>query len=144
MASDKHEHDTPRHPEHPEPARQAPAVDKAAADKARAEQREATQSASMGAQIILDYNSDAGVAARGGAAGTIEENTAVRDANLMALGLNPQAPSGPPTGEPWEPPVVQAAATPKHVGPSATKMTSLAAGIQEVPTAPPPPAQQHR
>jgi hypothetical protein len=143
MASDKHETHEPRHPDHPPPAPAPSAQDKEATAKAQAELREATQAGSIGAQIILDYNSDAGVAARGGAAGTIEENTAIRDANLLAIGLNPAAPSGPPTGEPYEPPVVQAAAV-KHVGPSATKMSSLAAGIQEVPTPPPtePPARR--
>ena len=96
---------------------------------------------SIGAQIILDYNSDGARGARGGAGGTIEENTTARDAHLIALGLNPNAPSGPPTGVPWEPPLppeTTRAAPP--VSGTATRMSSLAAGIvTDVPgTAPPP------
>ena len=41
-------------------------VDKAAADKAAAETREAQAAASIGAQIILDYNEDGSKGARGG------------------------------------------------------------------------------
>src|SRR5579862_7034723 len=96
-----------------------------------AAQREATAAASIGAQVILDYNSDAGKAARGGMGGTIEENTMARDANLIAVGLDPNAPSGPPTGEPWTPPAPPVST--RHLPDSgeATKMSSLAAGIQE-------------
>ena len=84
---------------------------------------------SIGAQIILDYNSDAALGARGGKGGTIEENTMARDADLIAVGLDPQAPSGPPTGQPWEPPVqvTRQAAGPAASG-RATRMSSLAAG----------------
>src|SRR6476660_9801649 len=71
-------------------------VDKAAADKAAAETREAQAASSIGAQIILDYNEDGSKGARGGAGGTVEENTMARDAHLVALGLDPLAPSGPP------------------------------------------------
>ena len=39
---------------------------------------------SIGAQIILDYNFDAALGARGGRGGTIEENTMARDADLIA------------------------------------------------------------
>jgi hypothetical protein len=116
----------------------APAPDPAAVKAAK----EAQAASSIGAQVILDYNSDASLGARGGAAATMEENVAARDAHLIAVGLNPVSPSGPPTGEPYVPPAVAAAATPKHIGPSATKMSSLAAGVQDVPT-PPPPARAH-
>ena len=96
---------------------------------------------SIGAQIILDYNSDAALGARGGRGGTIEENTMARDADLIAVGLDPNAPSGPPTGQPWEPPVqvTRQATGPAATG-KATRMSSLAAGIvTDVPgTAPPP------
>jgi hypothetical protein len=90
--------DQPHHPEPtPTPAPKPPsAADKAASDKARAEQREVQAFGSIGAQIILDYNGDGGLGARGGAAATIEENTAVRDSHYVALGLDPVAPSGPP------------------------------------------------
>jgi hypothetical protein len=84
---------------------------------------------SIGAQIILDYNSDAALGARGGRGGTIEENTMARDADLIAVGLDPNAPSGPPTGQPWEPPVqvTRQATGPAATG-NATRMSSLAAG----------------
>jgi hypothetical protein len=105
----------------------APKPDPAALKAAR----EAAASASIGAQVILDFNSDAGQGARGGAGATIEENTMIRDANLIAVGLDPNAPSGPPTGEPWTPPVPPPET--RHLPDSgeATKMSSLAAGIQQ-------------
>ena len=98
---------------------------------------------SIGAQIILDYNSDAALGARGGAGGTIEENTMARDADLIAVGLDPQAPSGPPTGQPWEPPVqVTRQATGPAASGKATRMSSLAAGAitdaDDLPDQPPP------
>ena len=141
MASDtKHEgqHVGP-HPDHPPPAPSA--QDKAAADKAAAETREAQAARLIGAQVILDFNCQAGLAARGGAAPTIEENTMLRDENLIAVGLDPANPSGPPTGEAWVPPAAVMAAEPKHVTSQATKMSSLAAGIQDLPTPPPPAAR---
>ena len=98
---------------------------------------------SIGAQIILDYNSDAALGARGGRGGTIEENTMARDADLIAVGLDPQAPSGPPTGQPWEPPVqVTRQATGPAASGKATRMSSLAAGAitdaDDLPDQPPP------
>ena len=105
-----------------------------------AEQRELMVSASIGAQIILDYNGDGSIGARGGAGTSIEENTMIRDAHLIAVGLDPNAPSGPPTGEPWVPPPPPPAA--RHsVSGHATRMSSLAAGaIAEPGDVPPPPA----
>ena len=105
------------------------------------EQREAMAAATIGAQVILDYNGDGSIGARGGAGATIEENTMARDAHLIALGLDPNAPSGPPTGVPWEPPVPPEA---RHVAPAAaaTRMSSLAAGLitdaDDLPDQPPP------
>jgi hypothetical protein len=93
---------------------------------------------SIGAQVILDYNSDAALGARGGRGGTIEENTMARDAHLVALGLDPNAPSGPPT-VPDPEGAVRAAGAP--VG-RATRISSLAAGIitgDPAPVTPPPP-----
>ena len=117
----------------------------AAAEQMVAEQKEAMAASSIGAQIILDYNSQAGLGARGGAAGTIEENTMLRDQNLVELGLDPVAPSGPPlTGEALaakrkrEEEEAARAAEPRHVSGQATKHSSLAAGIQSVPEPPPP------
>ena len=50
--------------------------------------------ASYGAQVILDYDGDAALAARGGAAGSITENTIIRDADLVELsGHDPKSPS---------------------------------------------------
>ena len=92
------------------------------------EQREALAASSIGAQVILDYNGDGSLGARGGAGGTIEENTMIRDAHLISVGLDPNAPSGPPTGEPWEPPAIVTQADKARSG-HATRMSSLAAGI---------------
>jgi hypothetical protein len=76
---------------------QAPTEKPAGSDRhAAAEDREARQAASIGAQVILDYNEDAAVAARGGAAATMDENVAIRDKHLLSLGLDPLSPSGPP------------------------------------------------
>ena len=61
-------------------------------DKARAND-------SVGAQVILDSASDAALAARGGAAGSIEENTAVRNASLpRIIGLSHDTVGGTVTG----------------------------------------------
>jgi hypothetical protein len=104
------------------------------------EQRDLMASNSIGAQIILDYNGDGSLGARGGAGGTIEENTMIRDAHLIAVGLDPTNPSGPPTGEPWVPPEPPAS-TRHSVSGHATRMSSLAAGIIAEPDdVPPPPA----
>jgi hypothetical protein len=104
------------------------------------EQREAMAAASIGAQVILDYNGDGSIGARGGAGGTIEENTIARDAHLISIGLDPNAPSGPPTGEPWVPPAVVTQGAKARSG-HATRMSSLAAGIitdaDDLPTQPP-------
>jgi len=106
-----------------------------------AEQRELMAGASIGAQIILDYNGDGSIGARGGAGASIEENTMIRDAHLVAVGLDPNAPSGPPTGEPWVPPVTTMAAPRHSVSGHATRMSSLAAGVIAEPgDVPPPPA----
>jgi hypothetical protein len=105
-----------------------------------AEQRELMAGNSIGAQIILDYNGDGSLGARGGAGATIEENTMIRDAHLIAVGLDPTNPSGPPTGEPWVPPEPPAS-TRHSVSGHATRMSSLAAGIIAEPDdVPPPPA----
>jgi hypothetical protein len=80
---------------------------------------------SVGAQVILDYNGSGSLGARGGAGGTIEENTLARDAHLVALGLDPAAPSGPPT---VPDPAGAVRATGAPVG-RATRISSLAAGI---------------
>ena len=85
---------------------------------------------SIGAQVILDYNGDGSLGARGGISGEMAENVTARDAHLISIGLNPEAPSGPPTGTPWEPPVQVArqATGPAATG-KATRVSSLAAGI---------------
>ena len=97
--------------------------------KAAAALKEQQAASSIGAQVILDYNGDGSLGARGGAGATIEENTAARDAHLISVGLDPLSPSGPPPGKPVEPPpeVVKAAAP--AISSKATRMTSLAAGL---------------
>lgn len=101
----------------------APAV-AAAPDEDRARRA----ASSIGAQIVLDYNSPAGIGARGGAAADMVGNTAARDRYLVALGLDPNAPSGPP---------------PLPLTGRATRMSSLATSDPEplpaVPDEPPPP-----
>ena len=69
-------------------------------EKAEQAERDRMAASSIGAQVILDFNAPAGIAARGGAAGDIEGNTIVRDRHLVALGLDPRDCSGPlPTPE---------------------------------------------
>lgn len=125
----------------------APA-DKAAADQQAAQTREAQAAASIGAQVILDYNEDGSKGARGGAGGTIEENQMARDAHLVAMGLDPVAPSGPPpTPEALaarrkrEEEAAKEAADPQFIAVSgkATRMSSLAAGINAADIPPPDP-----
>jgi len=106
---------------------------------------EARAAASIGAQIILDYNEPASIGARGGAGGTIEENTQARDAHLVAMGLDPADPTGPPpTPEQLKAKQEQAekevepAFLPPAASGKATRASSLAAGISELPTPPPP------
>ena len=80
-------------PEPPTPATEPdPAV---AADVA-----EARIAASRGAQVVLDPDSDAALAARGAMGATIEENTAVLHADLIAQGLDPISPSGEASDKP--------------------------------------------
>ena len=118
----------------PSEARAAPAVD----PKKEAERKEQMAVSSLGAQVILDYNSEAALGARGGAAGTVEENQMIRDEGLAAVGLDPQSPSGPPPMAPLEPPPEVVRSTPP-VSSKATRMTSLAAGIITGNEATPPP-----
>jgi hypothetical protein len=137
---------TKPHDDDDDAKKRAPTVTGAAAAPAvptqrTAEQRELMAGASIGAQIILDYNGDGSIGARGGAGASIEENTMIRDAHLIAVGLDPAAPSGPPTGEPWVPPVTTMAAPRHSVSGHATRMSSLAAGVIAEPgDVPPPPA----
>jgi hypothetical protein len=95
------------------------------------EQLETAAAGSIGAQIILDYNEDGSKGARGGAGRSIEENIAARDAHLVALGLDPAAPSGPPNPE-----GVGARYIPPPDG-KASRTSSLAAGISAEDLPPP-------
>jgi hypothetical protein len=131
----------------------APKVDEQAAAAAK----EAQAAGSIGAQVILDFNGDGSLGARGGISGIMNENVAARDAHLVALGLDPVGPSGPP------PPLAvrkaheeaakimadaQAKVDAAHATPgsgAASRVSSLAAGLitepADVPIAPPPGAQ---
>jgi hypothetical protein len=106
-----------------------------------AERKEAQAVSSLGAQIILDYNSEAALGARGGAGATIVENQLVRDEGLAAVGLDPQNPSGPPPMAPLEPPPEAARSNAPPISSKATRMTSLAAGILTGNEATPPPPE---
>ena|SRR5215475_4936642 len=129
-------HGVPQPPPPPAPS----AADKAKADKAAAEQREASIAASIGAQVILDFNESGSQGARGGYGPDIESNVAGRDEHLVALGFDPAAPSGPPPS----PEVLKAkkakeeeAAKAQEAGPKqspkATKVSSLAADLNASP-----------
>ena len=128
MAQEPHPQPTPA----PRPAAAAPKPD----PKAEQAQRDAMAAASIGAQIILDYNAPGGVAARGGAAGTVEENTMIRDRHLVALGLDPRDCSGPPPSPEMiaakrkrDEEAAKAAAEGPHQPPHATRASSLAADL---------------
>jgi hypothetical protein len=110
--------------------RQAPsAEDKAARDKQQAELRAGWAAASIGAQVVLDFNEDGSLGARGGAAGTIEGNTIARDTWLGEMGLDPVDCSGPPRPR-MQDEMVQRE-TPPLPDARATKVSSLAAGISQ-------------
>jgi hypothetical protein len=123
--------------------------------KAEAAAKEAQAAGSIGAQVILDFNGDGSLGARGGASAVMNENVAARDAHLVALGLDPVAPSGPPPS--LEQRKAQAAAAEAyaksadamHATPgsgAASRVSSLAAGLitepADVPIAPPPAAHK--
>jgi hypothetical protein len=74
MASQTHDEAKPK----AKTAQAAPVAESAETKAARAND-------SIGAQVILDPASDAALAARGGAEGTIEGNTAVRNAALPRI-----------------------------------------------------------
>ncbi|HEX3401935.1 MAG TPA: hypothetical protein VHT74_16570 [Acetobacteraceae bacterium] len=124
--------------------------------KAVAAAKEAQAAGSIGAQVILDFNGDGSLGARGGLSSIIEENTAGRDAHYIALGLNPLAPSGPPPSMEQRK-AHQAAAEAQakvdaaHATPgsgAASRVSSLAAGLitepADVPVAPPEPPASTR
>jgi hypothetical protein len=136
--------------ETPPPKTTAPEPDPAAA----AALKESRAAASIGAQVILDFNGDGGLGARGGAGGDLVENQMARDAHLVSLGLDPVTTSGPPLA----PEVIKAkqeaaemiaaaqakvdAAHATSGSGTATRVSSLAAGILtepgDVPEQPPP------
>jgi hypothetical protein len=150
----QHEERERQRQEQQERPRQPSAAERQAADKQAAEVRETQAFGSIGAQIILDYNGDGSLGARGGAAPTIEANIVARDAHLIALGLDPLAPSGPPPS--LEARKARQAAldaqakaneqiAAAHAAPgagAASRVSSLAAGLitepADVPVAPPP------
>ena len=101
-----------------------------------AERKEAQAASSIGAQVILDFNEDASLGARGGAGADIVENQMATDTHLAAMGLDPVSPSGPPpTPEALRArreAEAKAASEPQFMPPpsgKATRVSSLAAGI---------------
>jgi hypothetical protein len=106
-----------------------PAAAPVANPELEAERREAWAAASIGAQVILDFNEDGSLGARGGAAGTIEGNTLARDAWLGELGLDPITCSGPPRPRVEEEEPARAARPLPDA--RATRASSLAAGISQ-------------
>ena len=87
----------PPPPPQPEPAAQSsPAEPPLTEEEARAKTR--------GAQVVLDPDSPAAIAAKGGAGRTILENMEVRDAALIEEGLDPKSPSAELTDKPVDPP----------------------------------------
>ena len=124
-------------------------TDQPSAEQQAAELKEAQAAASIGAQIILDYNSPGGRGARGGAGTTVEANTVARDEYLVSLGLDPAAPSGPPLVGGAEAlrkrqeQLAQRFVQPEVSG-KASRVSSLAAGLEVEdlpPPVEPPPAQ---
>jgi hypothetical protein len=120
--NEQHDAEHPDTREHTAPAAKPPdqpPVDQAAKD--------AQAAGSIGAQVILDFNGDGSLGARGGISALMNENVAARDAHLISLGLDPVAPSGPPMPGT---PVAAAEPPPAPVrSPTATRVSSLAAGI---------------
>jgi hypothetical protein len=116
--------------------------------KAVAAAKEAQAASSIGAQVILDYNGDGALGARGGLAATMEENVAGRDSHYIALGLDPLSPSGPPPSMEQRKALAaaaeaQAKVDAAHAAPgsgAASRVSSLAAGlITEAGDVPEPP-----
>jgi hypothetical protein len=111
---------------------------------------------SIGGQIILDFNGDGSLGARGGSSNLMNENVQARDAHLVALGLDPVSPSGPPPSMEQRKArdaaaEARAKADTMHATPgsgAASRVSSLAAGLitepADVPIAPPPEAQAAR
>jgi len=78
-------------PAAPAPA-PAPKPDPKAAAAAKAD-ADARKAASRGAQVVLDPEGDAAVAARGGAASSLEENQAAWSSAMAAEGFDPADPN---------------------------------------------------
>jgi hypothetical protein len=94
------QHDDKNHDKDAPRPRAAARHDDAAATAAKEENAKAQASDSVGAQVILDPASDAALGARGGAGGSIEENTAVRNAALpRIIGLSHDTVGGTVTGK---------------------------------------------
>lgn len=121
-------------PEPGQPGYRPPSEPRAAAprdEKAEAERRLALAAASIGGQVILDFNEDGSLGARGGAAGTLEENTMARDAWLGEMGLDPVNCSGPARARVEGEEEAQARPAPPPPDARATRASSLAAGISQ-------------
>ena len=68
----------------------------------------------VGAQVVLEPDSAASAGAKG-VYPTIEENTMLRDAGYVQMGLDPQDPSGELTDPDAPPPAVEGGAAPTNV-----------------------------
>jgi|SRR5215469_11187803 len=83
-------------PPHPQQQSAPPLAPPPVDPKVAAAEKAARAAASIGAQVILAFDGDGSLGARGGAGATVAENAMARDAFLTGLGLDPVAPSGPP------------------------------------------------
>lgn len=135
MANDKHDQHGGQHPA-PTPTPAAKPTAAAPDPKAEAARKDAMAAASIGAQVILDFNRAGSLGARGGAGGDIVENSMARDKYLADLGLDPLSPSGPPPSPEMlaarrkrEEEEAKAAADGPLQPPKATRVSSLAADL---------------
>ena len=88
MSDDPKKTDQSKAPERAPPAPAQPQTN----PEAQQAERDARYRNSRGAQVVLDPDSDASLGARGGAGGTIEENTFVRDQHLVRHSMDPRDP----------------------------------------------------
>ena len=83
-----------------EEAAAAEAEAQAAHEPVPADDDDARAAASHGAQVVLDPDSPAAIAARGGAGPTMRDNVEARDEALREMGHDPASPSAERTDKP--------------------------------------------